>query len=423
VTNNTNITIGQLSGTGGQVKLFTDGAERVTVKGDKVGINTNDPQSSLDIVGDTLSSGNYTVNISGEHSHYIYRTDAGVVNNVVGSIAHHAKNSAGTQITQSKIIVQQQTVTAGQEGSNVYYQGRRGGTGSSRDYLVWRGWDGGVGINGDRLIVRENGTLFLGRSDDISEGAQIGLARASDNAEVWQIDVYGTGTATNLRFIDSAAGASRVEILSNGRLLAKQGVQFNDGTHQTTAFLDEFRGNLRGVKVVSSSTTLTTADTGKLILVGGGGVVNATLPNSNPLPVGSVLHLVSSNSSTTITASASIIYVGSTAYSGSITILPTETCTLVLESLVGSNATYRVISGSTLARYIAAQSYAIGSFIMMKNTSMGTYNYGDVYTPSAIYPSNSDNTVTTGVTNTGSFQFQCLGYSPPNTSTLWVRIA
>lgn len=65
--------------------------------------------------------------------------------------------------------------------------------------------------------------VTIGRLDTGSEGGQIDLCRASDNASAWGIDAYGSTSTPSLRFVDNTAAAERMSIDGSGNL------RFNSG--------------------------------------------------------------------------------------------------------------------------------------------------------------------------------------------------
>lgn len=60
--------------------------------------------------------------------------------------------------------------------------------------------------------------LTVGRVDSSSEGGQIDLCRASDNASAWAVDVFGSTSTPSLRFVDNVAAAARVVIDGTGNV-------------------------------------------------------------------------------------------------------------------------------------------------------------------------------------------------------------
>lgn len=62
--------------------------------------------------------------------------------------------------------------------------------------------------------------ITIGRLDTGSEGGQIDLCRASDNASAWAIDAYGSTSTPSLRFVDNVASATRMSIDSSGTVTA-----------------------------------------------------------------------------------------------------------------------------------------------------------------------------------------------------------
>ena len=77
----------------------------------------------------------------------------------------------------------------------------------------------------NRVNISSAGLTIL-RTDATSEGAQLNLARSSDNANGWAIDVVGTGTDTTLRFLQNTSSGEfdRASFNTTGQLVANPAV-------------------------------------------------------------------------------------------------------------------------------------------------------------------------------------------------------
>ena len=73
---------------------------------------------------------------------------------------------------------------------------------------------GNVGIN----TASPTSRLTIGRVDSTSEGGQIDLCRASDNANAWGIDVYGSTSTPSFRIIDNVTATTRFTIDGSGNV-------------------------------------------------------------------------------------------------------------------------------------------------------------------------------------------------------------
>ena len=62
------------------------------------------------------------------------------------------------------------------------------------------------------------GEIKAGRVDTGSEGGQVSFGRASDNATGWYIDVYGSTSTPELRFVDVSNSSVRMSISAGGEL-------------------------------------------------------------------------------------------------------------------------------------------------------------------------------------------------------------
>ncbi len=91
------------------------------------------------------------------------------------------------------------------------------------------------------------GEIKAGRVDSSSEGGQVSFGRASDNATGYYIDVYGSTSTPDLRFVDTSNAAVRMTINGGGDLLLK--------TTSTTATADAvFQFGNGGVNLVKQAT-------------------------------------------------------------------------------------------------------------------------------------------------------------------------
>ena len=91
------------------------------------------------------------------------------------------------------------------------------------------------------------GEIKAGRVDSSNEGGQISFGRASDNATGYYIDVYGSTSTPDLRFVDVTNSSVRMTINSGGDLLLK--------TTSTTATADAiFQFGNGGVNLFKQAT-------------------------------------------------------------------------------------------------------------------------------------------------------------------------
>ena len=95
--------------------------------------------------------------------------------------------------------------------------------------VIYFAANGSIGIGTDspgagiKLDV-QGGEIRAGRVDSSSEGGQISLARSSDNASAWYLDVYGNTSTPSLRVVDVSAGAVSLAINSSGAVALRGAV-------------------------------------------------------------------------------------------------------------------------------------------------------------------------------------------------------
>jgi hypothetical protein len=144
--------------------------------------------------------------------------------------------SAGIQ------VVRRSVVSGGSYAGNNLLRMTAGGLVYGTDDLKFTSYDtvsgyntrmtvssnGNVGIGtstpgaGIRLDV-QGGEIRAGRIDSSSEGGQISLARSSDNATGWYMDVYGNTSTPSLRLVDVSSGAVSLVINSSGAVALRGG--------------------------------------------------------------------------------------------------------------------------------------------------------------------------------------------------------
>ena len=157
---------------------------RITSAG-AIGINTDNPQSTLQVVGSI-------------------RAGAGPADATNAAIAMY-NDGTGASIEA--------------------FQGNNSGI-KRNIYLAAYGGNVGIGTisPGNKLTVAGNieatsgGVLRASRNDTTSEGGQIEFGRASDNATAWTNDCIGTGTTAGLRWYNTAGTVSLFMDGGNGTL-------------------------------------------------------------------------------------------------------------------------------------------------------------------------------------------------------------
>jgi hypothetical protein len=80
----------------------------------------------------------------------------------------------------------------------------------------------GTAVPSQKLEV-VGGEIKAGRVDASQEGGQFSLARSTDNATAWYIDVFGNTSTPQLRFVDVSNAAVRSSIDSSGNLTLNSG--------------------------------------------------------------------------------------------------------------------------------------------------------------------------------------------------------
>jgi hypothetical protein len=118
----------------------------------------------------------------------------------------------------------------------------------------------GIGTNAPITHLDVHGTIRAGRQDAVSDGGEIVLARASDNANAWALDVH----TNSFRVTDVIAGSTRVHIGSGGNV----GLG-STATSKLHVFGD---ATVTGV-VTSTSSVVGSAVVGSAVTITSGGVL------------------------------------------------------------------------------------------------------------------------------------------------------
>ena len=80
----------------------------------------------------------------------------------------------------------------------------------------------GTAVPSQKLEV-VGGEIKAGRVDSSFEGGQFSLARSTDNATAWYLDVYGNTSTPQLRFVDVSNSSVRANIDSSGNFTINSG--------------------------------------------------------------------------------------------------------------------------------------------------------------------------------------------------------
>jgi hypothetical protein len=103
------------------------------------------------------------------------------------------------------------------------------GTSIERARLTSSGYLGIGTANPSQKLEVVGGEIKAGRVDTGSEGGQVSFARSTDNATAWYIDVYGSTSTPDLRFVDVSNGVVRKTIDGSGRVTMPYQPSFRAG--------------------------------------------------------------------------------------------------------------------------------------------------------------------------------------------------
>jgi hypothetical protein len=184
---------------GGEEIVFKDGTDiNMVIKGNgSVGIGTTAPSQKLHIYNGDLLIDN---NGSGD-------TNSGIRIVAPISTTHYNWMLAAQQNVADTFEITPSTAA--------------GGTTFSTPVAVFNGANGRVGIGTtapSQLLEVVGGEIKAGRVDTGSEGGQVSFGRSSDNATGWYIDVYGSTSTPELRFVDVSNSSVRMSITGSGEV-------------------------------------------------------------------------------------------------------------------------------------------------------------------------------------------------------------
>lgn len=187
-----------------------------------LGIGTNNPARILDIYS---ASGSNTVKLTANG------TSAGFVVDSVGVSSRGGYYSAYQGGVQKAIFGVSGTVEGNTTGDAAIFADGTGGNirfysnGSPTEVarLTSSGNLGiGTAVPSQKLEV-VGGEIKAGRVDSSYEGGQFSLARSTDNATAWYMDVYGNTSTPQLRFVDVSTSSVRANIDSSGNFTVNSG--------------------------------------------------------------------------------------------------------------------------------------------------------------------------------------------------------
>jgi hypothetical protein len=122
------------------------------------------------------------------------------------------RTGIGATLT-SGAMAQVTNTTAGDIGLVV-----KGAASQSGNLMEWQNSAGSVLSTVSASGIFYPAGLQIQRQDTSSEGGQLSLARASDNALAWYVDVVGSTSTPSFRIVDNTAAAARLTIDASGNV-------------------------------------------------------------------------------------------------------------------------------------------------------------------------------------------------------------
>ena len=227
-----------LSQTGaGSINLLTTNAVRMTVNPiGYIGIGQTSPESALHITGDqgatsdiTLEAIQTTNTADFTGPAFIFKHKGGQLytktDDVVSLISSRGYSTVSGQVGH-QTVSEIKTVASGNFNStattnaDITFAASHSGSFTEKLRIKSNGYIGiGTTAPASTLDVQP-GWLRLGRNNTVSEGGQLDFCRAGDNASVWTIDQWGTGTSNpgSLRFFNTQSGTIRMFIDPDGKV-------------------------------------------------------------------------------------------------------------------------------------------------------------------------------------------------------------
>jgi hypothetical protein len=221
----------------GSINLGTSNTVRMTINSvGYIGIGQTSPESALHITGDqgvksdiileAIQTAN-TTDSTGPA--FVFRHKGGQLytktNDIISQISSRGYSTVSGQVGY-QLAGEISTIATGNFNStstrnaDITFSTSNAGNFTEKLRIKSNGYIGiGTSVPASTLDIQP-GWLKLGRNDTVSEGGQLDFCRAGDNASVWTIDQWGTGTSNpgSLRFFNTQTGAVRMFINPDGRV-------------------------------------------------------------------------------------------------------------------------------------------------------------------------------------------------------------
>jgi len=169
----------------------------------------------------------------------------------------------------------------------------------------------------------DESNLKLLRVNSAEEGGEISLARASDNASYWFMDVFGSTSTPSLRFIQDTS--TRMSLDSSGLLTAQPAIPTNTNSADNVGYVGMPQS------IVTSSRGITAADAGKhLYVTTTGQTITIPANSSVPLEIGTTIVIVNAAAvSTSIAITTDTLLLGGAGTTGTRTLAAHGVATLI----------------------------------------------------------------------------------------------
>lgn len=188
----------------GPVNITSGGTSAIYIPyaGGRVGIGTTNPSSKFHVYSNSGDSSLFQGNSANSTGLYIQNDNSGTY----GTIYSYGNTGYGVTSWANSFVIESVPATGGNLVLDAYTGSMIFQTGRNNRMIINSSGNVAIGNSSPIAKLHVEGEVFTGRVDSSTEGGQIGFGRSSDNARLYAIDCYGSGTNPELRMFNDLGG-------------------------------------------------------------------------------------------------------------------------------------------------------------------------------------------------------------------------